>query len=291
MKIIGTGLSGLVGSRVVTLLSPDYTFENYSLETGVDITDKDDIAKRIQSDRDATWVFHFAAYTNVQGAEKDRALGAQSPAWKVNVEATQNIVDACKVSGKHLVYVDTDYAFDGTKQRYTEDDAPHPLGWYAQTKSEGAKRVLTMGDAGLVIRISNPYRANPVGKTDFAHKILERLRNGQEVTSPTDQLFVPTFIDDIATAIRALVGARASGIYHVTPSAGISPFDASLAIAKTYGCDMNLVKPTTFQEFFAGRAPVPRFAVLSNDKIVKLGVSMHEFASGIAEMHRQEQED
>lgn len=282
MKIIGTGLSGLVGSRVAELLSP-FRFENYSLETGVDITEKDDITRKIVSDTSASWVFHLAAYTNVQKAETDKAT-----AELVNVTATQYIVDACRSSGKRLVYVDTDYAFDGKKKGgYTEADTPSPLGWYAKTKSEGAKRVLSY-DKGLVIRISNPYRAHPVGKTDFVHKILEQLQSGQDVMAPTDQVFVPTFVDDIAAALRTLVAAEATGMYHVTPKTGISPFDAARVIAKTYGCDTNLVKPTTFARYFSGRAPVPQYALLLNDKITRLGVLMHDFPSGIAEMCRQE---
>lgn len=289
MNIIGTGLSGLVGSRVVELLSPEYTFTNYSLESGVDITNKEDIIKRITDDTAAPWVFHMAAYTNVQGAEKERLLGEQSVAWNVNVSATQYIVDACKTSGKRLLYIDTDYAFDGTKHDpYTEEDTPSPLGWYAKTKSEGAKRVLALGETGLVIRISNPYRAQPVGKKDFVHKILERLQAGQTVTAPTDQLFVPTFIDDIAAAIGVLVKQNASGIYHVVPGTGISPFDAAAAIAKTWVCDRSLVIPTTFVEYFVDRAPAPQYAVLTNEKITALGVVMHDFVHGIEEVHLQE---
>ena len=88
---------------------------------------------------------------------------------------------------------------------------PNPLGWYAKTKSEGAMRVLAMGASGLVIRIANPYRAHPVGKTDFSHKILATLVSGRDVKAPTDQVFVPTFIDDIADAL----GGNADGAQRV----------------------------------------------------------------------------
>jgi dTDP-4-dehydrorhamnose reductase len=288
MKILGTGLSGLVGSRVVELLSPAFVFENYSLDTGVDITNQADITARISSENEAQWVVHMAAYTDVQGAERDRLLGKESAAWKVNVDATQYIAQACKVSGKRLLYVDTDYAFDGNKKEYSEDDVPNPLGWYAITKYEGAKRVLALGEYGLVIRISNPYRAHPVGKKDFAHRILERLQSGQHVTTPTDQIFTPTFVDDIAQAIHVLIEARSSGIYHVVGSTGISPFDAANIIASIYGCDKTLVKPTTFAEYFTGKAPSPQYTYLTNAKITKLGVHMHGFADGVDAMHRQE---
>ncbi len=289
MKLLGTGLSGLVGSRVTELLSSSYTFENYSLENGVDITDKADITARITAETSAPWVLHLAAYTNVQGAEAERALGEESAAWKVNVTATQYIADACRETGKRLLYVDTDYAFDGTKKDgYSEDDTPHPQGWYATTKSEGAKRVLSLGDHGLVIRIANPYRAHPVGKKDFVHKILERLQAGQQVTAPADQLFVPTFVDDIARAVDALMTRQASGIYHIVSSTGISPYEAAKTIANIYGCDASLVQETSFSEYFSGRAPIPQYAVLKNRKITDLGVVMHDFAEGVAEVHRQE---
>lgn len=288
MKIIGTGLSGLVGSRIVELLSPKHDFTNYSLENGVDITDREGILSRIAGETGVSWVLHLAAYTNVQQAEKDRLLGEKSTAWKVNVEATQNIIDACVASDKRLLYVDTDYAFDGTQKTYNEDDTPNPQGWYAITKSEGAKRVLAMGKQGLVIRISNPYRANPVGKTDFAHKMLERLIAGEAIVAPADQLFVPTFVDDIAAGIDALISGNATGIYHVVGSEAISPFDAARAVARTFGFNEGLVKETSFAAYFSGRAPVPQYAVLTNNKIRALGVDMRGFNDGIAEVKKQE---
>jgi len=287
MKLLGTGLSGLVGSRIVTLLSR-HEFINFSLENGFDITDAASMTSGITAVSDADWVLHLAAYTNVQQAEEDLGLGEQSDAWKVNVNATQTIVDACMSSGKHLLYVDTDYAFDGTKDSYNEEDAPHPLGWYAKTKSEGAKRVLAMGKQGLVIRISNPYRANPVGKKDFVHKMIERLGIGGEIVAPDDQLFVPTFIDDIALAIDKLVTGNAYGIFHVAGSEPLSPYAAAKTVAKVYGLDESLVKPTSFASYFAGRAPVPQKAVLRIDKIRALGVDMHSFSDGVIEVKRQE---
>lgn len=288
MKFLGTGLSGLVGSRVVSLLS-SHTFVNYSLENGVDITDRDTIMRRIIETTDANWVLHFAAYTNVQQAEAEKDLGEQSAAWKVNVTATQSIVDACRASNKHLLYIDTDYAFDGTRDRYVETDPIGPLCWYAKTKSEGADRVLTLGSAGLVMRISNPYRAHPVGKTDFVHKMIDRLKAGGEIVAPADQLFVPTFIDDIAWSVETLVRANASGIYHVAGTEAVSPYQAATIVAETFGYDARLVKPASFAEYFSGKAPVPQKAVLVTDKIRALGVRLHGFRDGVREVKKQEE--
>lgn len=282
MKILGTGLSGLVGSRVVELLLKNHTFTDLSLETGVDIMKFDDVKERIEGNP-APWIFHFAAYTNVQEAEKEKET-----AWKINVEATENIVAVAKSTGKKVVYVDTDYAFDGKKQSYSEEDVPNPLGWYAKTKYEGAKRVLALGENALVIRIANPYRANPVGKKDFVHKMLERLSSGQTLVGPTDQLFVPTFIDDIATALETLLNQNAHGVFHVVGSSALSPYDAALLVAKTWGFPETLVQKTTFAEFFKDRAPIPRYAALTNDKVHSLGVRMRTFPEGLQEVKRME---
>jgi dTDP-4-dehydrorhamnose reductase len=293
INVLGTGLSGLVGSRIIELMSDTCAFENLSYDTGVDITKREQVDSYFQK-TNASWVFHFAAYTDVQGAEKERARGTDSVAWKINVAATETIIENCKKFGKKLVYVDTDYAFDGKKRRYSEEDTPNPLGWYATTKYEGAKRVMAMGDEGLIIRIANPYRARPVGlsaqpgKKDFVHKMMEMFANKQTITAAADQIFVPTFIDDIASALRVLVSKDASGLYHVVGSTALSPFDAAREIAEVFGYDLSLVRSTTFAQMFADRAPAPQYADLANDKIQALGVVMHTFREGLDAIKKQE---
>lgn len=283
MKVIGTGLSGLVGSRVVELLKSHIIFESLNLQKGIDITNHSAVFDVI-SKTSSLWVLHMAAYTDVQGAEKEREMRKDSMAWKVNVEATKNIVNICQTTRKRLLYVDTDYAFDGTKNSYDENDEPHPLSWYAITKTEGAKHVLSLGEYGLVIRIANPYRKSFVGKKDFVHKMIDALSTNTEIKAPTDQIFVPTFVDDIANAIDLLLRKKAYGMYHVVGNDALSPYSAAFMIAKQYGFDSGLIKKTTFREYFSHRAAIPQYAALSNKKLLSLGVSMKSFAEGLNAM-------
>ncbi len=292
MNILGTGLTGMVGSRVVDILSPSYTFENLSLETGVDITKPETLAERFEAS-DASWVFHFAAYTDVQGAEKEKDLREQSTAWKVNVDATKNIVALCKKLGKRLIYISTDYVFDGTKDEYTEDDTPNPLSFYTETKFHGEEAVRELGNNGVIIRIGNPYRANPKEitpktKLDFVHRIRNLLAKGTAISSPTDQIFTCTFIDDLAYAIDAIVKHNAGGIYHVPSQKPVVTYDMMILIAKTFGLDEQLVKKTTYAEFFKDRAKIPQKAALKHDKIDALGVSLHTVESGLEKVKKQE---
>lgn len=280
MKLLGIGLSGLVGSRVGELLLKDFQIQFESLETGLDITNKAQIETLIATS-DASWVLHFAAYTNVDGAEIDKNKGKDSVAWKVNAAATETIASACLKSKKKLLYVSTDYVFDGQKTEYSETDEPNPQGWYGITKYEGEKQVGHLGDLGLIIRIANPYRRDNFIKPDFVRKIMSELSLGHEIKSPKDQIFVPTFIDDIASATKLLIQKNEKGIYHVVGGQSLTPFIASLSIAKRFGFNLKLVNPTTFVEYFSGRAHRPFHAALLNGKITKLGINMVGFNEGL----------
>lgn len=287
-KIIGTGLSGLVGSRVVDLLDSTYEFEDISRKTGTDISDADAVLSRLQNSS-AEWVIHMAAYTHVDGAEEQKALGEKSEAWQVNVVGTEHVVQAVQQTGKKLLFLSTDFVFDGAHtppSGYTEEDAPNPVNWYAQTKYEAELRVQHAGIPSVVARIAYPYRAR-FDKNDFMRAIKNRLSQGQEIQAVTDHLFCPTFIDDIAVGIDALIEHNAQGIYHLTGSQSLSPYDASLLIAQTFALDTKLIKPTTRAEYFAGKAERPFDLSMNNDKIKSLGIKIKGFQEGLEEIKRQ----
>lgn len=280
MNIIGTGLSGLVGSRVVDLLKSDFTFENLSLETGVDITQSHVVRDRVASS-DAAWIFHFAAATDVDAIEKERGSGEASPAWRANVEGTQNIVEVARVSGKRVLYLSTDFVFDGSDGPYTEESRPNPQSWYAVTKHEGEKLIAGLGENGVIVRIAFPYQTRSAGRLDFVHRIMDELRAGKTIESPSDQVFTPTLIDDVARVIQVLVERNASGIYHAVGSEALSPYEAAVLIAQRLGMGESKIKAGTWESYYKNRAPRPRHAVLKNDKIDALGISMTPFSEGI----------
>lgn len=285
MKVLGTGLDGLVGSRIVELLSSKYQFENLSISTGVDITSRDIVLERIKNS-DAPIVLHLAAKTNVDGCELDKTLGKEGEAWKINVDGTKNVVDACLESNKKLIYISTDFVFDGTKDVYTEEDIPNPVNWYAQTKYEGEKIVQSSKIPWIIVRIASPYRAK-FERLDFARAILKRLQEGLPVAGVIDHIFTPTYIDDIAFAIDALIKNNSQGIFHVVGSRNLTPYKAAFLIAKEFGLDSSKITKTTRAEFFNNRAPRSFQLTLKNDKIRKLGIRMRTFEEGLREIKSQ----
>src|SRR3989344_431116 len=283
--IIGTGLSGLVGSRITELLQNDFLFEDLSFDTGVDITNQNQVEERIGTSA-APVVLHLAAKADVDGCENDKAQGQEGTAWKVNVKGTENVVTAAQASGKRVIYISTDFVFDGSQESYSETDLPNPVNWYGLTKREGEKITLRYPE-NCVIRLSYPYTAKNAVKRDFLHSVAGKLAAQKSVQALTDHVFTPTFIDDIATAIKALVEHNASGIYHVVGSESLTPFAAAKKIAQVFGYSAELIKPTTIAEYFSGRANRPYKLALKNAKITSLQVRMHSFTEGLELVKQQ----
>ena len=298
MKILGTGLSGLVGSRIVELLKDRYEFES----SEVDITDRNSIIEKIKGSN-APVVFHLAAKTDVDGCEKDREKDIKilrykdirrqeeewtriKTAWVVNVVGTKNVVDACQESNKKLIYFSTDFVFDGSKEFYSEEDVPNPINWYSQTKYEGEKILQNTSIPWIIVRLAYPYRSD-FAKKDFVRTLIDRFGKGESLQMVTDHVMTPTFIDDIAYALDSLIKNGLTGIFHVVGSEFISPYEAALKIAKVFGFTQNNIRKTTRLEFFRNRAQRPFHLALKNDKIRKLGVRMRGFEEGLREIKRQ----
>lgn len=286
MKILGTGLQGLVGSRIVELLSSFHEFENISRTTGVDITNKEQIRNVINKSK-ADIVLHLAAKTDVDSCEKEKPLGKEGEAWKINVEGTLNIAQACAENEKKIIYISTDFVFNGEKEFYGEDDIPDPINWYAQTKFEGEKIIKNIQTPWVIARIAYPYRAN-FSKKDFVRAVKNRLEANESLAMVTDHIMTPTFIDDMVFALDVLFKKEHKGIYHVVGGEAISPYDAAIDIADIFRCDKALITPTTRAEFFKERAPRPFCLALKNDKIRSQGVEMSTFTTGLQKVKDQE---
>ncbi len=298
MKILGTGLTGLVGSRLVELLDSAYEFEFINSQHGVNLLDRQAVLDTISSS-EARVVLHMAAKTNVDGCELDmqddknaiqsndftKAISKQS-AWAVNVLGTQNIVDACKKSGKKIVYVSTDFVFSGQKKSYCEDDKPEPINWYAKTKYEGEKVVQNSGLDFIIARPAYPYRAF-FQRGDVVRSLISKLEKNEEINMITDHIMKPTFIDDLVNALDILIKTEQVGIFHVTGSQSVTPYQLAIKIAKEFGFNQSLVRKTTRSEYFQGKAPRPFCLNLKNDKIGKLGIEMSTVDKGLIEIKNQ----
>ncbi|MBI3379778.1 NAD(P)-dependent oxidoreductase [Candidatus Gottesmanbacteria bacterium] len=285
IPILGTGLSGLVGSRIMELLGDTFEFTDLSFATGIDITNSEQVVESFQNSS-ASIVLHMAAKTDVDACEDDKIFGEEGPAWLVNVIGTQNIVEAAKKFNKRLVYISTDFVFDGTQDSYAEDDTVNPLNWYGYTKSEGEKLVKEAEIRFMIVRLSYPFRAYYKEKADFVRRIIEKAEKKEKLFALTDHIFTPTFIDDIASALDLILKKELQGVYHVVGGQSLTPHDAIHKILTKFGLATD-VESVTREVFFKNRAFRPRNLALKNDKITKLGIKMKSFDEGLSEIEKQ----
>lgn len=287
MNIIGTGLSGLVGSRIVELL-PHYTFEDISRKTGTDIRNKDSVLGRLKHS-DAEFVLHLAAYTNVDQAESDKDLEKNSDAWQINVGGTENVIAACEETGKKLIYISTDMVFNGDQSlesSYSEEDTPDPKNWYAMTKYEAEKRVMQCNIPWIILRIAYPYRAQ-FEKKEYVRVFLHLLQQQKSFSAIDDHYFTPTFIDDLAFVFTTCIKQNVTGLFHAGGTQRVSPYEAAVAIANEFGLDTSLIGKTTRELYFKDKAYRGFNLSLNNDNIGKLGIQMSSFEEGIKIIKQQ----
>lgn len=282
MKILGTGMSGLLGARIASVLS-DFEFTSISRATGVDVTNIDSLRPHI-AEFQGEYVLHMAAKADVDGCEQDRGQGQEGEAWKINVLGAKNVAELCRDAGKKMIYISTDFVFDGEKpegEAYTEEDTPAPINWYGETKFQGENEIRKSGVEYTILRIAYPYGPSSAPKKDFVRIIAGRLQENLPIKGVTDHIFVPTYIDDIALAIQAVIEKKALGLFHAVGSTALSPYDAAVLIAKIVGVNPEVIGVTTRAEYFANKATRPFNLQLSNAKIVDLGVTMRPFEEGL----------
>ncbi len=173
-------------------------------------------------------VIHTAAFTAVDDCERQPDL-----AFKVNAEGTRNIAVACRDASLPMLFISTDYVFDGRKPTpYAEDDLPGPLNVYGQSKLQGEKHVLENVPAACIVRTS--WLFGPWGK-NFVRTILQRAKQGDSLRVVDDQIGAPTYTMDLAEALEQILTKGKPGIYHVTNRGYCSWFEFAREILRQAG--------------------------------------------------------
>lgn len=298
-KIIATGISGLVGSRIVELL-PNYEFINFSLDKGIDITNFSLLEKNIVQHQDSNIIIHLAAFTNVSQAFVQNEYKNGS-CYLVNVVGSKNIAQLCKKYNKYLITISTDFVFDGKnppKSGYTENYQPNPLEWYGKTKLMAEQIVLKTNPRNLILRIAFPYKAKEANsnieaivKLDFIRIIKKRLINENKVNLFSDQIITPTFIDDISVVLDKCIQKKPSGVYHCVGSSSHSPYQIGLKVAAAYNLDKNKLIPTSLAKYQKNNPfdrPRQMSLLISNKKLQQdFGIKMKTLDEGLEEIKRQ----
>ena len=258
MKILVTGAKGMLGQDLCPILED----EGYEIvETDIqnmDIT-KYDAVKSVLTQEEPDIVIHCAGYTNVDKAEEDVETSRL-----INYKGTENIAKVCSDEDITLVYISTDYVFDGEKtEPYKPDDKPNPLNKYGLTKFEGEEAVRKYCKKYYIARTSWLYGIH--GK-NFVETMLS-LADKPELKVVDDQIGCPTWTVELSEGIVKLLKGADFGTYHICGSGKTSWYGFAKEIFAQSGVSVNL-KPCTTDEF-PRPAKRPHYSVMNNDGICR----------------------
>lgn len=267
MRIFITGGGGLLGSKLaeISLKEGFEVFSGYNHclpEKGApvkfDLAVDSSIRKAIDLARPEV-VFHTAALTDVDKCEVERDLACQ-----INTRGTKLLAEAAKNTGAFLIYISTDYVFDGSRGMYKENDVANPISHYGYTKLLGEKY------AECVARTCVIYGSRPAsGKVNFALWILQNLQKGEGIKIVTDQYISPTLNTNLARMLLDVGDKRLEGTYHLAGAERISRYDYACRLADVFGMDKSLISPSKMADI-GWRAKRPMDSSMDVSKAVQL---------------------
>lgn len=257
MKVLVTGAKGQLGTDLMNELAKrDIEGIGVDVEE-MDITDAE-ACRRVIKASGADAVIHCAAYTAVDAAEDNVEL-----CRRINGEGTRNVAQACKEADVKLMYISTDYVFDGQGTRPWEpDDERHPLNVYGQTKYEGELAVEELSDKYFIVRIAWVFG---VAGKNFIKTMLRLGKERGAVSVVDDQVGSPTYTHDLARLLVDMIQTDKYGRYHATNEGLCSWYEFAKEIFRQAGMDVP-VTPVSSSEFPA-KATRPSNSRMSKEKL------------------------
>ena len=271
MKVFVTGVGGQLGYDVINELKrrgyeaigSDITD---SADIQLDITDKTAV-ERVLTEIKPDAVIHCAAWTAVDAAEDEEN---KEKVYAVNVVGTRNIAEVCKQLNCKMVYISTDYVFNGQGTEPWQEDCKDfaPLNYYGQTKLEGEMAVAELLDKFFIVRIAWVFGLN--GK-NFIKTMINVGKKYDTVRVVNNQIGTPTYTYDLARLLVDMVETDKYGYYHATNEGGyISWYDFCCEFYKQYGLDTKVI-PVTTEEYGLSKAARPFNSQLDKRKLKEMG--------------------
>ncbi len=291
MKCLVTGCNGLLGQKLLNCAPADAELLGVDLQPEpvlsgagyqrVDLGESEQVLAVVRQFR-PDWIVNAAAFTDVDGAEKNQSL-----CWRVNVTAVEHLAAACLETGARLLQVSTDYVFNGRHGPYSEQDPPDPLGFYGRSKWAGECALQHPSLHAVIARTMVLYGLGQRVRPNFVTWLIAALREGQRVRIVTDQLGNTTLADELAEALWRMAALGCRGLYHVAGSEIVDRYTFAVKIAKLFDLNVEQIQPIATADL-GQQAPRPLKSGLLVDKAInELGVRLSDVDTGLRRLREQ----
>jgi len=295
-RLLITGTNGLLGQKLVELLRKQANVDLIATARGVnrlpvtdgytyaslDITDQEEVNAVFDQFKPEI-VIHTAAMTNVDTCETD-----QEGCDLLNVDAVAFIIQACEKHNSYLCHLSTDFIFDGAAGPYTEEGIANPISYYGESKLKAEQLLLASSIRWSIARTVLVYGIVPdMSRSNIVLWVKKSLEEGKTIQVVTDQFRTPTLAEDLAIGCWLLAKDEVEGIFNISGSDFLTPYEMAVMTADYYGLDKSLLQKadsSTFQQ--TAKRPARTGFVLDKAKKV-LGYAPRTFQEGIALMAQQ----
>ena len=296
MRILLTGSNGLLGQKLVKLLSAMKGVELLATSKGqnritnqssyeyqnLDITNREGILSLFNQFK-PTVVINTAAMTDVDACESNKEW-----CWDLNVNAVKYLIEASEKQNTHLIHLSTDFVFDGENGPYKEEDEPNPLSYYGKSKYEAEKLLQQSSIKWSIVRTIIVYGvAEEMSRSNIVLWAKEALEKGNPLTIVNDQFRAPTLAEDLAMGCWLVAEKGAKGIYHISGKDIMSIIELVYRVADFYGYDKSIVSPITTLSLNQAAKRPPKTGFILDKSINDLGYSPCSFEEGLAIVEHQ----
>ncbi|MDA8566826.1 SDR family oxidoreductase [Schleiferiaceae bacterium] len=289
MKILYTGANGLLGQKI-SAATPQYSNHAFlatargknrtkNLGTAsyasMDITDRQGI-ENVLSEFRPDVIIHGAAMTHVDECEQHKEL-----AYNLNVVGTQNIVDAAKELGAHVVHISTDFIFDGQDGPYNEEGIPNPVSYYGETKLQAEHIVQTVDSWSILRTVLVIGIAEDLSRSNIVLWAKGALEKAQPIRVVDDQFRTPTLAEDLAQGALLAATQRAQGIFNISGPDFMSIYELVESVAEHFGLSMATVTRVDSSTLNQPAVRPPRTGFYISKAVENLGYRPHSFKEAL----------
>ncbi|MBK7650354.1 MAG: SDR family oxidoreductase [Flammeovirgaceae bacterium] len=289
MKILVTGANGLLGYKLIQLLSTKTNITLVAtarkkvkdLPQGVDFFELDianpDQTLAVLTATKPDVVISAAAMTQVDQCETER-----EPCWMTNVVGIENLVNGCEKIKCHFVHVSTDFIFDGSHGPLDETAIPKPVNFYGESKLAGEQVIQKSKISWAILRTVLVYGVTPdLSRSNIVLWVKKSLEDGKTINVVNDQWRTPTLAEDLAIGCYLAASKKATGIYHISGEEMLTPFDIAIQTAEHFKLDKSLIKPANSSTFKQVAARPPKTGFIITKAKRELGYQPHTFKEGL----------
>ena len=255
-----TGSNGLLGGFLIPVLRskgyrilatgkgpcrlPESWFDEQVIYMPLDITDGMSVMT-FMNEHKPRKIIHAAAMTQADDCELDPVR-----CWNVNVTATRFLIDAAKTTGASMLYVSTDFVFDGEGGPYKETDQPAPVNFYGSSKLAAERAVMASGLDWSIVRTVLVYgRSDHQARSNIMTWVRDKLTTRTPINVVDDQLRTPTWAGDLALGISLVAEHNAGGIWHISGADLLTPYEMAVKTANYLNLDISLMTRVTAESF------------------------------------------